>query len=174
MTPELNPGYAAGIAKRTAGERLHWTLKAAPMRKKDLRLSALEAVAAGRKLRNDISAKMLKAELLPEDATVSIAFAQPDLSALIPLLLPIPITGNGHDIQIAQQFVGSLPIGFLIFVWDKNGKNAPIYGHVRPLIVENPRALDLNALALRAYEKKLRSNLNAGGVRLPDTREGQN
>jgi hypothetical protein len=163
-----NPGFAAGIAKRTTGERLHWTLKAAPMRKKDLKLSALEAVAAGRKLRNDISAKMVRAELSPEDAIVSIVFAKPDLSAFNPRLLNIEVTANGHDLNLAQEFAGELAIGFLVFVWDRKGETAPIYGHVRPLIVEDPRAWELNAAALRARELKLRNSLKADGVTLPD------
>ena len=160
-------GFAAGIAKRAPRERLHWTLKGAPVRKKDLRLTALQAVGNARALRNDISEKMTRAGLPPEDAHICIVFARPDFSELLPLL-PIPVTANGRDLELAQQFTGSLAIGLLVFVWDKKGPTAPIYGHVRPLIVEDSRALDLNAKAVRAYELKLRNNLKAGGVNLPD------
>jgi hypothetical protein len=134
---------------------------------RDIRISPLEAVAAARKLRNDISTQMRLAGLSPDDAIVAVVFAEWDLSKLVPLLLPIPVAATGKDVQLAQNFAGAQPIGFLVFTWDRASESAPIHGRVLPLI-ESPRSLELNSEALRAFEVKLRANLKAGGVNLPD------
>ena len=79
-----NAGYDAGIAKRKKKERLAWTLKGAPLRTKNLELSAIGALAEGRKLRDSITEKLNKSGINPEEAIICIVFVEPDLSRPYP------------------------------------------------------------------------------------------
>ena len=141
---EPNAGYAEGIGKRSKARQLSYALKGAPMRQKDLKLNSVAAVAEGRKLRDKVSALMLNAEANPADAMVYCVFATPDLSAFKPA--EMSLTNGPSDIALAMQYVDTLPIGFLVFVWDKT--DSEVFGHFRPLIVEDPRAEKLNRQAL--------------------------
>jgi hypothetical protein len=132
-----NAGYDAGIAKRKTKERLAWTLKGAPLRGKDLKLSAIGALAEGRKLRDSITEKLKKSEIDPEEAIICIVFVEPDLSALIPKFPIIGVTlSSANELDIAAKFADKTPIGFLVFIWDKEEQK--IFSHSRPLIVEDP------------------------------------
>jgi hypothetical protein len=163
----VNPGYEAGVGKRSEKIQLGFRIAGAKPRKKDLKLSALSGVAEGRKLRERISAIMKGNEANPEDALVYIVFAEPDLSAFAacekPGMSSLPelnVHSGASDIEIANCFAGKLPIGFLIFVWDKKSKQQPIFGHARPLIVEDSRSLDLNERALAEVERVIKRRLN--------------
>jgi hypothetical protein len=161
MTP--NAGYNAGIAKRNKKERLAWTLKGAPLRSKDMQLTAIGALAEGRKLRDSITKKMRASAIDPDEAIVSIVFAHSDLSALNPRFLAVPVKAStAAEIEGATSYVDDLPIGFLVFVWDKPEQK--IFGHARPLIVEDPRSLALNEQALRVFERHLRRVVLGEGV----------
>ncbi len=152
MTP--NAGYSAGIAKHKKKERLAWTLKGAPLRSKDLKLTAIGALAEGRKLRDSITEKMRNSGINPEEAIVAIVFAALDLSALVPkfpILHPVP--SSAAEVDIAAKFADKAPIGFMVFIWDK--EDQAIFGHSRPLLV-GPRSLALNAQALRVFDRHLR------------------
>jgi len=148
MTP--NEGFAAGIATRSRKERLAWSLKGAPLRKRDLRLTPIGAVAEGRKLRDSITAKMVNSSLDPKDSAVFIAFALPDLSALSPLsaqtLVPIEPDPD-KEIQIAAANAANIPVGFVVLVRDEG---TGFFGHVRPLLID-VRSLALNEQALRVF-----------------------
>jgi hypothetical protein len=150
-----NAGYDAGIAKRKKKERLAWTLKGAPLRAKNLELSAIGALAEGRKLRDSITEKLNRSGIDPAEAIICIVFVQPDLSALIPKFPIIGVTqSSAIEVDIASKFADKTPIGFLVFIWDKEEQK--IFGHSRPLIVEDTRSLALNAQALRVFERHLR------------------
>ena len=156
-----NPGFNAGIAQRKAKERLAWTLKGAPQRKKDLRLTVIGALAEGRKLRDSITAKLRHAEVDPEEGVVYIVFAEPDLSALITPFVKVPIDpAPKTEIEHAGNFAAYLAIGFLVFVWDK--ADGSIIGHKRPLIVEDPRALEYNDYALKLAANKIYRDIHKG------------
>lgn len=153
MTP--NAGYDAGIAKRKKKERLAWTLKGAPLRSKDMKLSAIGALAEGRKLRDSITEKLKRDGIDPEEAVVCVAFAEPDLSALVPNIAVIRIVpSTAAELEIVAAFAEKTPIGFLVFIWDKTDQK--IFGHARPLIVEDPRSLTLNEQALAVFDRHLR------------------
>jgi len=150
-----NAGYDAGIAKHKKKERLAWTLKAAPLRSKDLKLTALGALAEARKLRDSITTKLANSGIDPEEAVICVVFAKPDLSALVPDFPIVPLTpAPATEAKHAAAFADKLPIGFLVFIWDKEDKK--IFGHARPLIVENPRSLALNAQAARVFDRHIR------------------
>lgn len=150
-----NAGYDAGIAKHKKKERLAWTLKAALLRSKDLKLTALGALAEGRKLRDSITTKLAKTRIDPEEAVVCVVFARPDLSALVQKFPIVPLTpAPATEAKHAATYAGKLPIGFLVFIWDKEEEK--IFGHARPLIVEDSRSFDLNAQAAAIFEQYIR------------------
>jgi hypothetical protein len=151
VTAEPNAGWAAGIGQRSRVKQLAWALKGAPVRKKDLRLNSLTGIAEARKLRDKVTALMLDAGAHPEDAIVLCVFAEPDLSPKLPLPAEMGIQNGASDLALAAQSIDKLPIGFLVFVVDRSDPQNPIFGHYRPLIVEDPRALELNEKALQAY-----------------------
>jgi hypothetical protein len=173
VTAEANPGWAAGIGQSNRVKKIGWALKGAPMRKKDLRLNALSGIAEGRKLRDRVTALMEEAKANPEDAMVFCVFAEPDLSAIVPAIAFLPAGSGASDIKLLSdpdsKYADKLPIGFLVFVLDRNDAQEPIFGHARPLIVEDPRSLDMNARALKAYELKIVNMLIETG-QIPDPR----
>lgn len=132
------------------------------MRKKDLRLNALGAVAEGRKLRDRVTATMTREGLDPEDGMVLCIFAEPDLSGLFGFF-HVPVKSNAvREIEVVQQHTDKLPVGFLVFVRDTNDAKQPIFGHARPLIVEDPRGPLLNELALHTYARQIEAKLTPG------------
>jgi len=159
VVKENNPGWAAGIGQRSPVKQLAWALKGAPMRKKDLRLNALTAVAEGRKLRDRITTLMEEKGADPNDAMVLCVFAKPDLSALVEKVLYLPVKDGAADLKMAAEQIDKLPIGFLVFVWDHEAPEEPVVGHARPLIVEDPRAVRLNSVALAAYTAQIERTL---------------
>jgi hypothetical protein len=171
MVKEQNQGFAAGIAQRSKAQRLAWALKGAPMRKKDLRLNALGAVAELRKLRDRITETVKDAGIDPEDAIVFCIFAEHDLSALAKhymLRLPVQSKGTMAEIEAVKDHADKLPVGFLVIVRDTTDPKRPIYGHARPLIVEDPRGPLLNELALRTYMAKIEAQMKGAGL-IPST-----
>lgn len=171
MVATENAGWAAGIGQRSRAQQLAWALKGAPMRKKDLRLNALGAVAEGRKLRDRITALMIREKLNPEDAMVMCIFAEPDLSALVGELLYLPVKSKGTlaEVKTVERHADKLPVGFLVIVCDANDTRKPIYGHARPLIVEDPRGPLLNELALHTYMAKIENKMRGSGL-IPDAK----
>ncbi len=165
MTP--NAGFSAGIATKSKEKRVGWALKGAPLRKKDLRLSALAGVAEGRKLRDKVSGLMRDAGANPENAMVLCIFAEPDMSRLVREALVLPVTDNGTDIKAALKNSDKSPIGFAVFVHDPTA--GEIISHVRPLIVEDGRGPILCELARKAYEGTIKAKLAAHGL-LPENR----
>jgi hypothetical protein len=159
VAAEKNPGWAAGIAQRSRNKQLGWALKGAPMRKKDLRLNALGGIAEGRQLRDRVTALMTRAGAEPEDAMVLCVFAEPDLSAIVPPPAHLSVNDNASDLKLAADYSGKLPIGFLVFVIDRNDAQQPIFGHARPLIVEDARAIDLNGKALETFTRMIKGRL---------------
>jgi hypothetical protein len=168
VATEHNRGFAAGIGKRSRVQQLAWALKGAPMRRKDLRLNAMAGIAEGRKLRDKVTRLMLEANADPGDAMVMCVFAEPDLSALIKEVLYLPpVQKMAAEIKLAESVADKLPIGFLVFVWDRSDPQKSIFGHARPLIVEDPRGPVLNELALYSYTRKIEAKLMSDGV-IPD------
>lgn len=164
---ENNPGWAAGIGQRSRAQRIAWALKGAPPRKKDLRLDAIGAVVEGRKLRDRVTTLMERADLDPDDAMVLCIFAEPDLSALaMPPLLYLPVKSKGTmaEVEAVKNHAEKMPVGFLVFVRDANDPKKPIYGHARPLIVEDQRGPRLNEQALRSYAAKIENRLRSDGL----------
>lgn len=166
VVSDPNPGWAAGIGQRSRVKQLAWALKGAPMRKKDLRLNAMGGIAEGRKLRDRVTELMTQASANPEDAMVFCVFAEPDLSALVPEVAYLPV-GGASDIKLAGKHSDKRPIGFLVFVLDRDDPKRPIFGHARPLIVEDPRGPLMNAQALDAYERTIIARLKQSGE-IPD------
>jgi hypothetical protein len=169
MTKTHNRGFAGGIAKRSDVTRLAWALKGAPMRTKDLRLNAIAGVAEGRKLRDRVTTLMRDAKAKPEDAVVYCLFAEPDLSALVRDFGEMTVHNGASDLALATKFVDKLPIGFLVIVVDRKDPKRPIYGHARPLIVEDPRGLEMNEKALETTMRVLERRLIKSG-HIPDMR----
>jgi hypothetical protein len=168
VVSDPNPGWAAGIGQRSRVKQLAWALKGAPMRKKDLRLNALTGIAEARKLRDRVTTLMTNAEANPEDAMVFCVFAEPDLSQLVPEVAFLPV-GSTSDIKLAGKHSDKLPIGFLVFVLDRLDPLRQIFGHARPLIVEDPRGPFMNAQALAAYENQIKRKLMETAT-IPDER----
>jgi hypothetical protein len=167
---EQNQGFAAGIAQRSKVQRLAWALKGAQkLRKKDLKLNALAAIAEGRKLRDKVTLLMTEAHADPMNAMVFCVFAEPDLSALVPELAYLPPGDDSKDMGRLKKNAEKLPIGFLVFVRDTQDPKKPIFGHARPLIVEDPRGPLLNELALHSYTRKIEAKLTSDGL-IPDKR----
>ncbi len=166
---DANLGWAAGIGQRSRVKQLAWALKGAPMRKRNLRLNALAGIVEARKLRDRVTALMTQADANPEDAMVFCVFAEPDLSALVPEVAFLPVKNGTSDITLAAKHPDKLPIGFLVFVWDRTDPQKAVFGHARPLIVEDPRGIALNAEALQAYTQKIENRLRETGV-IPDHR----
>ncbi len=164
MVKESNPGWAAGIGQRSRVKQLAWALKGAPMRKKDLRLNALAGIVEARKLRDRVTALMEQAEANPEDAMVFCVFAEPDLSALVPEIAFLPVKSGTSDLALVARHPDKLPIGLLVFVWDRTDPQRSIFGHARPLIVEDPRAIEMNAQALHAYTLRIENRLRENGA----------
>ena len=161
MAETANAGFAAGIGQRSRVTQLAWALKGAKPRKKDLRLTPLGAISELRKLRDRVSELMRDAGADPEDAIVLCAFAEPDLSRLVPALARLPVIANATELSLIVQAAGKLPIGFLIFVVDRNAPQRPIFGHARPLIVEDPRAIQFCQRALESYANNIKARLAA-------------
>ena len=164
-----NPGWAAGIGQRSRVKQLAWALKGAPIRKKDLRLSALAGIAEARKLRDKVTALMTHADADPADAMVLCVFAEPDLSALVPEIAFIPVKSGASDLALVARHPDKLPIGFLVFVWDRTDPQKSVFGHARPLIVEDPGGIEMNARALQAYTRQIEKRLKENGS-IPDQR----
>jgi hypothetical protein len=161
MTP--NEGFNAGIAKRKTKERLAWALKGAPLRSRDMKLSPIGAVAEARKLRDSVTEKLRKSAIDPEEAVVTVVFAKPDFSIISPKFHTVPVTPSSErEFEMAAAHADEIPIGFLVFVWDK--EDHKIFGHARPLIVEDPRSLALNEQAVRVFDKYLRRIVLGEGV----------
>ena len=119
------------------------------MRKKDLRLNSLSGIAQARKLRDKVTGLMRDAGANPDDAIVLCVFAEPDLSPKLPMPAMLGVQNGASDLALAAQSVDKLPIGFLVFVVDRSDPQNPVFGHYRPLIVEDPRAIALNEKALQ-------------------------
>jgi hypothetical protein len=157
---ETNPGWAAGIGQSKRNAKIGWALKGAPKRKKDLRLNALSGIAEARKLRDRVTTLMEQADANPDDAMVFCVFAEPDLSKLVPRVAFFPASGGASDIALLSDpksnYADKLPIGFLVFVIDRGDPQEPIYGHARPLIVEDPRGIAMNQIALDQYTQKIK------------------
>ena len=156
VTTEPNPGWAAGIGQRSRVKQLAWALKGAPVRKKDLRLNSLSGIAEARKLRDKVTALMLDAGAQPEDAVVFCVFAAPDLSPKLPVPAMLDVQNGASDLALAAQSIEKLPIGLLVFVVDRSEPQNPCFGHYRPLIVEDPRAIELNEKALQTCGRLIR------------------
>lgn len=159
MAEKGNMGFQAGIGQQSKVQRLAWALKGAPARTKDLRLNAIAGVAEGRKLRDRVTTLLKNAnpEANPEDAMVFCVFAEPDLSAEITEMLSVK--NGASDLAIAAKFVDKLPVGFLVFVFDREDPERPIFGHARPLIVEDPRGIALNEQALNRLNNRIKRRL---------------
>jgi len=162
-----NPGFAGGINKRSEARQLSFRLKAAPLRKTDLRLSGVSAVAEGRKLRDHVSELMRAAKdfsgkpVNPAEAMVYIVATNPDLAGP-PKPYEIGLTNGDSDLALAKQLIGKLPIGFLIFVRDTTDEKLPVFGHARPLLVEGAdgqRAIELCHFALMKVGNLLKKML---------------
>ena len=159
---EPNAGYAGGIGKRSKARRLSYALKGAPMRTKDLKLNAVAGIAECRKLRDRVSELMKSAEADPADAMVFCVFANSDLSGS--MNAEMSLTNGPSDLALASRFVNAIPIGFLVFVQDKEDPQQPIFGHARPLIVEDPQALRLTERALVRATEKMKDRLAELGL----------
>jgi len=157
---ETNPGWAAGIGQRSRVKQLAWALKGAPLRKRDLRLNTLAGIVEARKLRDRVTALMTQADANPEDAMVFCAFAEPDLSALVPgPPVALGLQNGASDLALVAQYVDKLPIGFLVLVIDRQDPQQSVFGHARPLIVEDPRGIDLNEKAFSRLMRVIENSL---------------
>lgn len=159
VADKTNAGWAAGIGQSSHEKRIAWALKGAPLRKRDLRLTAMGGIAEGRKLRNRVTELMTRAELNPDDAMVLCLFAKEDLSALEPRMAVLPARDNGTDMRLLGEVHDKLPIGFLVFVLDKHDPERPVFGHARPLIVEDPRSLRMHEWALADYAARINARM---------------
>lgn len=159
-----NSGYAAGIARESAAKRLAWALSGAPLRKRDFRLTPIGAVAAARELRDSVSEKMRSARLDPEDAIVAPVFARADMNALEPHFRGLSVEAEAQqEIEIATTNASSIAISAAIFIVDR--ESGCVFGHARPFIVEDGRALRLSAQAVRVFGRHIRRALAQKGAK---------
>ena len=139
VTKSANPGYEAGIAQRSKAERLAWTLKGAPPRKKDKRLNALEGILEGRKLALSLAGKLTSAELQTSDGAVGLVFARRD--NLGKIAEPVEIvrypshTSDSDDLEAARRHILDVPVGFIVCVLDR--EKGEVIAHSRPLIIQD-------------------------------------
>lgn len=190
---ETNPGWAAGIGQRSRIQQLAWAVTGAPIRKKDLRLNTLSAIAEGRKLRDRLTAIMQQADADPADARVYCVFVDPgvfaepdiendpELSALDAVYTPrvarLTVASGASDMNLINALTGLVPTGFLIFVWDRNAwprnTNGVIWT-IRPLMVEGSpgtTATGLNAFAMRSEKLRIELKLRETGGVLSDNED---
>jgi hypothetical protein len=151
-TKNANPGYEAGIAQRSKAERLAWTLKGAPPRKKDKRLNALEGILEGRKLALSLAGKLTTAELQTSDGAVALVFAKRD--NLGKIADPVEIfrypshTSDSDDLEAARRHILDVPVGFILCVLDREKRN--VIAHARPLIIQDSALQLLEAVLEKA------------------------
>jgi hypothetical protein len=133
------------------------------MRKKDLRVNAIGAIAEGRKLRDKVTRLMIEAGADPMDAIVLCVFSEPDLFALAKEVLYLPpVQKPAQEIAAAATVADKTPIGFQVWVADKSAPDTlHVFGHFRPLIVEDKRSLLLNALAFELYGAEIQKRFKA-------------
>ncbi len=182
---ETNPGWAAGIGQRSRVQQFGWALTGAPSRKKDLRLNALSAIAEGRKLRDRVTAWMRNEGVDPADARVycvftdSDAFRAPDVTdpyltdldvEHIPTLARLKADDGAGDLALVTRVADKRPIGFLIFVWDRNDWKQLIWS-IRPLIVEDHSATTANAAAMRSEKQRIETKLEETAGVYPDNED---
>lgn len=154
-----NRGYEAGIGQVSAAKRLAWALSGAPLRKKDLKLTPIGALAEACRLRQAVTDKCRAWGVEPNDIVVAPIFADSRLSQLVPRLYVMPVEcDTAKQIKVVSANATNTVIGMLVFVWDRESQN--LFGHARPLIVNDPRALSLNAQAVRVFGKHIQRAIN--------------
>lgn len=165
---EPNAGYAAGIGQRSKVRQLSYALKGAPMRQKDLRVNAVTGVSEARKLRDRVSTRLKESGADPGDGMVFCVFAEPDMSA-VNGVEEIKLSNGASDLEVITRFKDKLPIGFLVIIRDVQDSKQPVYGHARPLIVEDARSIAMNEAALTKVMQAVENRLRKLGM-IPTTK----
>jgi len=127
-------GYKAGIKKASKAERLGWALKGSPRRTAEKALTVVQAVAEGRRLAQTMAEKLKAAGLPVADGGICAVFGNANLSKSEHG--GFPVSNDKSDLQIIQKFQSWNPLGYLVFVLDRENKQ--FIGHVRPLRLDKP------------------------------------
>lgn len=129
-------------------------MSGAPIRKSDLKLTPIGALAEARRLRLSVTDKSKVWGVDPNDIIIAPAFADSHLARLVPRLHVVSVECDMKtEIEAVCANATNTAVGLLVFVWDRESQN--LFGHARPLIVNDPRALNLNAQAVRVFGKHI-------------------
>ena len=150
-------GYKAGIKKASKAERLGWALKGSPRRTSEKSLNVVQAVAEGRRLAQTMAEKLKAAKLPKGDGGICVVFGNRDLTNSD--YTGFPQLDDTADLKIIQKFQNWAPLGYLVFVLDREKK--AFIGHVRPLRLDKPSLRLLEAELERAQDEALK-DLRAG------------
>jgi hypothetical protein len=150
-------GYKAGIKKASKAERLGWALKGSPRRAAEKALNVVQAVAEGRRLAQTMAEKLKAARLPAGDGGICAVFGNADLSKSE--YVGFPVSDDKSDLQIIQKFQTWIPLGYLVFVLDREKKQ--FIGHVRPLRLDESALQHLEAQLERAQDEAVK------GMRAP-------
>jgi hypothetical protein len=146
-------GYKAGIKKASKAERLGWALKGSPRRTAEKALNVVQAVAEGRRLAQTMAAKLKAARLPAGDGGICAVFSNADLSKSE--YVGFPVSDDKSDLRIIHKFQTWVPLGYLVFVLDREKKQ--FIGHVRPLRLDKPAVQLLEAQLEKAQDEAVKA-----------------
>jgi hypothetical protein len=150
-----NPGYTAGLGKRSDVWKLAVGLKGSRVRQKELKLNPMQAVAAGRGTANDIAAKITNTPGgRSADFQVVVVFSKPgQLGKIAPPLVVIdaPDThADSKDLTAVSKHLKDVAVGFVVCILDRKSKK--FIAHARPLLLDAASLGLLKSLVAKAAE----------------------
>jgi hypothetical protein len=156
-----NPGFNAGIAKRTNVERLAWAWKGAEKKAVERRLTPVQAVTEARNEINKLNAKLRKAEQdrKKADVTAALIFAHKDnvgKLAKYEFFSPCDASADARDLEIMRDNLMHTPIGLVVVVLDREKKRLIV--HARPWILQPPALKLLEEMVAKAKGEDLKED----------------
>lgn len=150
-----NPGYEAGLAKRSEVWKLAVGLKGSKVRRTELRLNPMQAVAAGRGTANDIAAKITNTPGgRSSDFQVIVVFSKPrQLGKVAPPLVIIDAPdahADSKDLIAVSKHIKDIAVGFVVCILDRKSKK--FIAHARPLLLDPASLGLLESLVAKAAE----------------------
>src|SRR5882762_7513273 len=150
-----NPGFEAGLRKRSKLQRLAWAWRGAEKNAKERRLNPLQAIYEGRELSDSISNKLAKNSISRKDGAVAVVFAKRDsigkLAGCV-VFESLDPHADSKDLEAARKHIMDIPVGFLVCILDRPNKN--FISHARPLRLEDPALKLLEQMVEKAAELK--------------------
>jgi hypothetical protein len=146
-------GYKAGIKKASKAERLGWALKGSPRRTEDKPLNVVQAVAEGRRLTQTMTEKLKAAKLPAGDGGILVVFGDTHLTKSD--CAAFPPADDASDLKTIKKFQTWSPLGYLVFILDREKKN--FIGHVRPLRLDRASLRLLEAALAKVQDQALKN-----------------